>query len=670
VSPFPLASGRLLWLPDASYSRAVSSARTAVCILLLLASFGCATAPAARPEAEAADAGLPPVASFAGDPPLAFVRISPDGESLAGLASSGFVVHKPLRGTEILRLAQYDQPGHVVRDVGWVGDGVVAVVVEDLLAAGKGGPRRVHVEAFRIERWHASPLGEGFSFSVPPGVRAEDAVLHWLPDDPDHVLVMEWEPGAPGASVRRARVDDGLGPVVAPASLGAVRWFADAAGAVRAARVRDPEGLTETVYARSDEAGDFEPLLAEDLIEESELAFAGFAADPHRVYVTGLGEDGSRGLYLYDLDRRQRGALIEGGTVAGLGRLVYEPGSDQLRAVTIAPDSPSQEVLDPELVAEVASIEATFPGRFHRAVSADRSGRMAIVEVSGDTQPPEYFVYDRNARQMDFLFTAHPELDPDRLTPASAVRFTTRDGVTVPASLTVPRGLAARALPAIAIVRDGASPCEAWAWDATAQLLSSRGFAVFQPDLSRRERAGAADADERARSDDLADGIAWLVGEGIADPERIGVYGTGSGGDAALLSLIESPDLFRAAASYGAVTDWVALREVPLRLGAVEPSLPFRDTAQDRERLGAISPALHAAEIRAPVMLGQGELDARVPGAQAEALASALEAAGGDVDLQLYRGEADPFTEAAHRIDFLQRLVAFFRRHLGDRAPL
>jgi dipeptidyl aminopeptidase/acylaminoacyl peptidase len=132
-----------------------------------------------------------------------------------------------------------------------------------------------------------------------------------------------------------------------------------------------------------------------------------------------------------------------------------------------------------------------------------------------------------------------------------------------------------------------------------------------------------------------------------------------------MMGLIETPELFRAGATFAGVSDlpmlidddgWYDLEEVN------KPTLGGR--WGDRDRLLQLSPTQNAEKIRAPVLIAHGTEDWRVHVRQAEALADALRAAGRPVDLYLYDKEVHGFLDERNEIDFYEKLSDFFERHL------
>ena len=55
--------------------------------------------------------------------------------------------------------------------------------------------------------------------------------------------------------------------------------------------------------------------------------------------------------------------------------------------------------------------------------------------------------------------------------------------------------------------------------------------------------------------DDVVDGTNWLIAEGIADPDRICIVGWSYGGYSAAMGAVQTPDLYRCAASINGVLD-------------------------------------------------------------------------------------------------------------------
>jgi dipeptidyl aminopeptidase/acylaminoacyl peptidase len=667
-----------------------------VALLLLLVLGACRSQPPAADPAQPAGAGAagPPAAAFLRIPAVSNVVISPDGKRIAGLSSNEGVqvVFESTRAARQVDHLTKLTPGTLIRSFGWSGNGVLVVGYEQAataddanlerdgvlvydLGTDRNRSRRTRGREYRMVplragTWRQRSRDASWPLKVHPSVPG--AVLHYMPDDPERVLINWWPSSEEGASAVIARVRDGSAKEVVPPTPGVNVWYADHDGRVRAGSGRSEDGITEIVLARAGGRGRFDEVTEVDVSQRTDFEFAGFAVDPKTIYLTAIGASGRKELFTYDLAARRRGKTLHADPHYDVGALVMSPLDGALWAVEVDREKPELHFFDPAAQREHASIDAAFPTTTNRIVSIDRAGSIAIVRTSGDTNPPDYYRYDRARKRMDFLFSANPGIDRNQLSATRPVRYTARDGLAISAYLTMPRSSAGKNLPVIVFVHDGPSDRVRWGWDPVVQFLASRGFAVFQPNY--RGSTGYGREHERlgygqwglAMQDDLADGVRWLVAEGIANPTRVGIYGVGYGGYAALLAAAKTPELVRAAASFGAVTDLVDLLEDPELFRTSDLNNPIEGKLPgDRDALAALSPARLARQIRVPVLVGHGLDDPIVDSSQARAMVDAVEDADGRIESHLYRRELHELIDEANRAEFHEKLAAFFARHLS-----
>jgi dipeptidyl aminopeptidase/acylaminoacyl peptidase len=628
-------------------------------------------------------------------PAVSHVTLSPDGKRIAGLSSNDGVqvVFEAARSSHDVNHLTKIAPETVVHSVGWSGNGVLVVGYEQPNASGarealarrtpdgvvydaapstrlhRDRGREFRMIGIRVDAWRQR--SHETSWALEPSPSLPGGVIDWLPADKDHVLINWWPSAEVGASAVLARVRDGFTKEVVPASPGVSVWYADHQGRVRAGSGRSEDGVNTVVLARSDDHARFEELAGVGISQETDFEFAGFDADPNIVYLSAIGASGRKELFAYDLAKRTR-RKVYADERFDVGGLVHSPTDGALVAVEVDGDTPQLHFFDRAAEREQASIDAALRGTTNRIVSFDSTAKFGIVETSGDTSPPDYYRYDREGKRLDFLYTANPAIDRARLAPMKPVQYTARDGLRISAYLTVPHGAPAKNLPVIVIVHDGPSERVRWGWDPVVQFLASRGFAVFEPNY--RGSTGYGREHERmgygqwglAMQTDLDDGVRWLVDQGIANPNRIGIYGVGYGGYAALLAATKTPDLYRAAASYGAVTDLVDLLENPAHRHSADLNDPVEGKLPgDRAALAALSPARLGAQIRVPVFVAHGLADPVVSAEQGRAMVKAIEDGGHPVESEFYRGELHELVGEANRVDFHEKLAAFFARHLG-----
>ena len=165
--------------------------------------------------------------------------------------------------------------------------------------------------------------------------------------------------------------------------------------------------------------------------------------------------------------------------------------------------------------------------------------------------------------------------------------------------------------------------------------------------------------------DDIHDGLAWFIEEGITDPERVCVVGGSFGGYAALMGAVKSPDAFRCAVSFAGVSDIEMLLKESKRYSnrkVVEKQIG--DLKKDRNRLRATSPRLHAEKIQIPIMLAHGSEDRVVPIEQSEVMAKALDKAGKSFNFLVFDDGDHYLSKEEYRVRLFRMMDIFLARHL------
>ncbi|MEL6189222.1 MAG: S9 family peptidase, partial [Myxococcota bacterium] len=318
-------------------------------------------------------------------------------------------------------------------------------------------------------------------------------------------------------------------------------------------------------------------------------------------------------------------------------------------------------------------VERALPGRLNLILGSISEGRQKLIRSSADTAPPAYYLYDEGEPAITPLFELYPELSDVKHAPMQPISYVARDGLEVPGYLTVPVDGTRAPFPLIVMPHGGPWARDVWGWDPIVQFLVSRGFAVLQPNFRGSTGYGQAYFERGGgrwgleMQDDVTDGARWAIQEGIADPARVGIFGISYGGYAALRAMQMEPELFRAGASYAAVTDLPELLEDASRyefwIAELESLVGRR--REDRIKLAKASPARGAHEIRGAILIGHGSEDSRVQVSQARLMVDALRRAGREVEAYVYDGEDHSFIDERNQIEFFTRLASFFERQLG-----
>jgi len=178
-----------------------------------------------------------------------------------------------------------------------------------------------------------------------------------------------------------------------------------------------------------------------------------------------------------------------------------------------------------------------------------RNDDKVIFEFSSDTQPSLYLYLDAKSGVSKNLPSPYPQLQGHTFSKMQEVSYEARDGLTIPAFLTVPHDKEQKNLPTIIYPHGGPWSHDEWGFDARVQFFADRGYAVLQPQFRGSTGYGVAHEEAGYRQwglaiqDDITDGVKWLIDEGIADPEKICIVGASFGGYAAALGLATTPEL-------------------------------------------------------------------------------------------------------------------------------
>jgi dipeptidyl aminopeptidase/acylaminoacyl peptidase len=301
----------------------------------------------------------------------------------------------------------------------------------------------------------------------------------------------------------------------------------------------------------------------------------------------------------------------------GVVGYVYVDGYDRS-----AYTEPAHAALQRRLEAQLVGMHVRYSGR---------NGRYRVVRVENSATPPGYFLLEDDERLIP-LGSSNAEINSRTLSETQFVTYRARDGLTIPAFLTLPFGWRPGDAPLPIMVLPHGGP---WTnnnsdWGGgdlpVTQYFASRGFAVLQPQFrgsvgygNQLWRAGDNEWGQKMQ-DDLDDGLQWVVSQRIGDPDRAMIYGFSYGGYAAMAATVRPNPPWRCAISGAGVSSLQ-------RLGSL-----WRENRIQRQAQGwtvtGLDPLEHAEQASIPILIYGGDRDQTVPIYQSQRFADALAAAG------------------------------------------
>jgi dipeptidyl aminopeptidase/acylaminoacyl peptidase len=324
------------------------------------------------------------------------------------------------------------------------------------------------------------------------------------------------------------------------------------------------------------------------------------------------------------------------------------------------------EYTDPAVNSLVKSLKKALPNTAVSVADSSVDGMTLLIFSGSDSDPGVYYIFDRRSHQLNTFLVRRNQLEGVKLASVKPVSFPASDGTMIPGYLTLPPGAdSAKGLPAIVMPHGGPSARDEGGFNWFAQFYAVRGYAVLQPNFRGSTGYGDQWFEKNGFHSwptaigDVLDAGRWLVKEGIADPNKLGIVGWSYGGYAALQSAVVDPSLYKAVIAIAPVTDLAAL---------IEDHRRMTDFAIISEQIGsgpavsAGSPAAHADQIKVPVLLFHGAYDGNVSIEQSKRMASRLSAAGVKCELVTWDKLDHQLDDAAAREKMLRKSDEWLRQ--------
>lgn len=620
---------------------------------------------------------LPPIIDreiFFGNPEIAGGQISPDGSHISFL--------KDYRGKMNIWVKGIDEPFEdarplsadtirSVRGYGWSEDGRYVVYVQD-----KGGDENFHLYIIDPDGAIDPATGVPAARDLTPidGIRA---IPFASPEKTPDILYL-------GLNDRDERYHDlyrvslstGERELIFENTEGYAGYDFDLDGNLRLLSKVTDDGGTE--YFRID--GDQITSIIRSTNEEN-VGVIRFHKDGKRVYLdTNIGEDVNLSrLTLFNVETGEE-TLVEKDpkNEVDFGGTIFSDKDEELVATYYVGDRLRIYWHDKKFEKAYKELRKKLPDGDLYLGSGTKDDRLFLVTVTSDTDPGATYLYNMETGELEFLYRPRPELPVEHLAEMKPVSYKTRDGLTVHGYLTVPKGIKAKNLPVVVNPHGGPWARDMWGYNPEVQYLANRGYAVFQPNFRASTGYGKAffNAGKQqwgfAMQDDITDGVNFLIDEGIADPEKVAIYGGSYGGYATLAGLAFTPDLYACGISYVGVSNMLTfLKSIPAYWETARKFLNEHvgdpDNPEDVERLRQQSPLFSADKITAPLLVVQGANDPRVVKAESDQIVVAMRDLGREVEYMVAPDEGHGFLNEENRVAMYVAMERFFSRHLGGR---
>ncbi|MFJ7738231.1 S9 family peptidase [Lysinibacillus sp. NPDC097287] len=509
--------------------------------------------------------------------------------------------------------------------------------------------------------------GEEKDLTPYPGVTV--GVVSELEGVKDEILIMMNKEDATLFDVYKFNVKTGKTTLVAKNPGNVVDWVADREGNIRLALVSD--GVEGVVLYRETEKDEFKPFI--EMKAGDEVYPLAFSKDNKYIYATSNKGRDKVEVVKYDLEGKE--TVIMSHPDVDVAAVLYSPQQDKILYGAYVTDKVHYKFFDNNFEQIFRKIQNKLGVTESEFGINDYNKEMTkfIVSISSDTVYGKYYYYDSTTDELTELANLSSWLKPEDLAEMHPISYKSRDGLTINGYLTLPKNKKAEDLPLIVNPHGGPWARDMWGFNPEVQLLANRGYAVLQ--VNFRSSTGYGKEFLQAGNkqwglkiqDDITDGVQWAIDQGIADPERIGIYGASFGGYATLAGITFTPDLYAAAVDYVGVSNIFTLLETIPPTWETTRNMFYERIGhpeKDKELLTAVSPVFHADKIKTPLFVAQGANDPRVNQAESDQIVEALRARGVDVEYMLKENEGHGFANEENRIEFYNAMIKFLDSHL------
>jgi len=450
-------------------------------------------------------------------------------------------------------------------------------------------------------------------------------------------------------------------------------WMTDHEGKLRIA-IAIVDGVNTQILYRETEEDEFKDVLTTNFKETVNPAFFDF--ENKNVYATSnLGRD-KQAVVLFDIANGKEMEVLYENEDYDVGGVFYSKKRKVLTSASFTSWKRERHFFDKETEALFARLNKEL-GDYELGISAvSKDENVYMIRTYSDRSLGAYYLYNKEEDKIEKIHEVSPWIDENLMANVYPISYTARDGLVIPGYLTLPKGLTietAKNLPVVVNPHGGPWARDNWGFNPEIQFLANRGYGVLQMNFRGSTGYGREFMEKSFKQwgltmqNDITDGVYWLIGQGIADKDKVAIYGGSYGGYATLQGVVVTPTLYAAAIDYVGVSNLFSfMKTIPPYW---EPMLAMMyemvgNPETDKVQFEATSPALNADKIMTPLFVAQGANDPRVNIDESDQIVEALEKRGIEVEYMVKDNEGHGFHNEENRFDFYRAMEKFLDAHM------
>ena len=600
---------------------------------------------------------LIPMQDFFRNPEKSSFKISPNGEHIAYMKPwkarmNVFVMD--MNTKKEVRLTSSQERG--IYWFAWLNNNRIGYIKDE------GGNENMHFYAVNIDMSN--------EIDLTPFENVQARIIDDLEDDPNHIIMGLNKRNPQIHDPYRINVNDGKMDMIAENPGNISEWMTDHDGKLRIAITSD--GVNTSLLYRDKESDGFKTILTTDF--KVSVAPLFFTFDNKNLYVASNRGRDKTAIFEFDLNKSKEGRLIFEHDEVDVSGLMYSRKRKVLTGVSYTVAKNEIVFFDTLRESLQQKLEEKLPGYEVGITSFSEDETKAVVVTYSDKSRGTYYYYDLDKNKLIELGQVSPWLNEEDMSEMKPVHYKSRDGLIINGYLSLPKGTNGKNLPVVVNPHGGPWHRDSWGYNSEVQFLTNRGFAVFQMNFRGSTGYGRDFWEKsfkqwgKSMQDDISDGVNWLIDEGIADPDRIAIYGASYGGYATLAGLAFTPDLYACGVDYVGVSSLFTFMESMPPYWELYRSMMYEMVGhpeEDKELLASASPLLHIDKIKAPLFIAQGANDPRVVKAESDQIVEALKNAGIDVPYMVKDDEGHGFYNEENQFDFYTEMEKFLTKYIG-----
>ena len=451
-------------------------------------------------------------------------------------------------------------------------------------------------------------------------------------------------------------------------------WVTDHDGVVRMAI--STIGTGTKILSRKTATDPFEVILKTDF--RTTVTPVVFTPDNRHVYALSNFQGDKIALVEMDITTGTEVRTVFEDKDADLSDVFYSRKQKKLTAVGYEKEKYTYHFLDQSTADIYDRLVDKLKGQSIFIYNHDKEENNYIIQAYSDRSRGAYYHFRKSTGELTKIHDTSPWLKESDMCDMQPVSYTTSDGMTIHGYLTLPNGAKPSNLPTIIHPHGGPWARDSWGWNPEVQFLANRGYAVLQMNFRGSTGYGRKFWESsfkewgQAMQDDINDGIKWLIASGIADKNRIGIYGASYGGYATLSGITRNPELYAAAVDYVGVSNlFTFLNSIPAYWE------PYREMMyemignpkeeNDSLMMRKTSPLFNIDKIICPLLIAQGANDPRVKQAESDQMVVALQKRNIPVEYILKANEGHGFMNEENKFEFYNAMDTFLEKHVKNR---